>query len=67
MLNVEIRDCGKGIEDVEKAMSDFYTTKGEEERSGLGFTIMRSFMDTLEVISVPGEGTTVRMSKKLTA
>ncbi len=67
VLNVEIRDNGKGIEDVEKAMSDFYTTKGEEERSGLGFTIMRSFMDSLEVISAPGEGTTVKMSKKLTA
>ena len=67
VLNVEIRDNGKGIDDVEKAMSDFYTTKGEDERSGLGFTIMKSFMDTLEVISAPGEGTTVKMSKKLTA
>lgn len=64
-LYVTISDYGKGIPDVEKAMQDFYTTKADEERSGLGFTIMGSFMDTLEVNSVLGEGTSVKMSKKL--
>ena len=65
ILFVTISDYGKGIPSVEQALQDFYTTKGDEERSGLGFTIMQSFMDTLEVCSVVGEGTSVKMSKKL--
>lgn len=65
VLFVTISDYGKGIPSVEQALQDFYTTKGDEERSGLGFTIMQSFMDTLEVCSVVGEGTSVKMSKKL--
>ncbi len=64
-LYITVTDFGKGISNVQEAMSDFYTTKPEEERSGLGFTIMGSFMDTLEVCSVLGEGTSVKMSKKL--
>lgn len=65
VLTVEISDTGKGIPDVEQAMQDFYTTLKNEERSGLGFTIMKSFMDSLEVFSVPGEGTTVKMKKQI--
>lgn len=65
VLDLRISDFGVGISDVKQAMSDFFTTKGDEERSGLGFTIMKSFMDSLEVKSYPNEGTTVIMTKKL--
>ena len=63
-LEITVRDWGRGIEDVEKAMRPLYTTGGEE-RSGMGFTIMSSFMDKLRVRSVPGRGTTVTMRKQL--
>ena len=56
VLSVTIEDAGKGIADVEKAMEPFYTTQPEMERSGMGFSVMQTFMDTLEVTSVPGEG-----------
>ena len=65
VLHVKVIDYGKGIENVEVAMQDFFTTKPDEERSGLGFTIMSSFMDSVEVVSDLGEGTSVIMSKKL--
>lgn len=61
-LEVSVRDWGRGIENVEKAMEPLYTTGGEE-RSGMGFTIMGSFTDKLKVRSVPGKGTTVIMQK----
>ena len=64
-LYIEIRDNGKGIEDVEKAMEPLFTTRPELERSGMGFSFMEAFMDELEVISVLGQGTTVSMKKKL--
>ena len=64
VLEITVRDHGRGIPDVEKAMEPMYTTGGEE-RSGMGFTIMESFMDKLAVRSVPGRGTTVSMRKKL--
>lgn len=64
VLEITVRDHGRGIPDVEKAMEPMYTTGGEE-RSGMGFTIMESFMDKLTVRSVPGRGTTVSMRKKL--
>jgi stage II sporulation protein AB (anti-sigma F factor) len=63
-IEVVVRDKGVGIEDVERARSPLFTT-GNEERSGMGFTIMESFMDTLKVRSVPGKGTTVTMRKKV--
>lgn len=63
-LEISIRDWGRGIADVQQAMTPLYTTGGEE-RSGMGFTIMESFMDKLTVRSVPGRGTTVLMRKKL--
>ena len=64
VLEIIVRDHSRGIPDVEKAMEPMYTTGGEE-RSGMGFTIMESFMDKLSVRSVPGRGTTVSMRKKL--
>ena len=63
-LYVEIIDHGKGIEDVVLARQPLYTSKPELERSGMGFTVMETFMDTLEVESVPGEGTSVKMIKE---
>ncbi len=65
LLEVEIEDKGKGIEDIDKAMEPMFTTKPEKERSGMGFSFMEAFMDELEVSSIPGEGTTVFMKKKL--
>ena len=62
---VEVEDFGKGIEDVEQAMCPFFTTKAEDERTGMGFAMMQSFMDELDVRSKPGEGTRVLMSKRL--
>lgn len=64
-LHIEICDNGIGIADVDKALTEFYTSKSEEERSGLGFTIMQSFMDNLSVTSIPEKGTRVQMSKSL--
>lgn len=63
-LEISIRDWGKGIADVQQAMTPLYTTGGEE-RSGMGFTIMESFMTNLEISSMPGKGTTVHMRRKL--
>ena len=59
---VRVRDRGRGIPDVEKAMEPLFTTGGEE-RSGLGFSVMQSFTDRLRVRSAPGKGTTVIMEK----
>ena len=60
---VSIKDSGVGIEDVTKAMQPLYTTMSEEERSGMGFTVMQSFMNEVEVLSKKGEGTEVNMTK----
>ena len=64
VLEITVKDHGKGIPDVEKARQPMYTTGGEE-RSGMGFTIMESFMDKLTVKSTTGRGTTVVMRKKI--
>ena len=64
-IKIIISDNGIGISDVGLALEPFYTTKGDEERSGLGFTIMRSFMDEFEVRSVKNVGTTLIMTKKI--
>ena len=64
-IEIEVIDNGKGIEEVEKAKQALYTTKPELERSGMGFTIMESFMDEMEVKSTVGEGTTVIMKKTI--
>lgn len=65
LLHIEIEDKGTGIADVEKAMEPLFTTRPELDRSGMGFSFMEAFMDDLEVESTPGEGTVVRMKKKL--
>ena len=62
---IEISDTGKGIEDIEAAKEPLYTTKPNLERSGMGFTIMESFMDSMEIESIIGLGTKVTMSKKI--
>ena len=60
-----IRDAGCGIADIAKAKEPLFTTKPNEERSGLGFTVMESFMDSLHIESKPDEGTTVTMTKRI--
>lgn len=62
-LHIEVSDGGMGIEDLEKALTPFYTTLPEEERSGMGFTIMQTFMTDFSVRSERGKGTTVTMCK----
>ena len=63
-LEIVVKDWGVGIADIEQARTPLFTT-GNEERSGMGFTIMESFMDSLKVRSVPGKGTTVTMRRKI--
>ncbi|MCI6693488.1 MULTISPECIES: anti-sigma F factor [unclassified Clostridium] len=63
-ITLIIEDYGKGIKDVKQAMEPLYTSKPELERSGMGFTVMETFMDNLEVFSEYGEGTKVIMKKK---
>ena len=65
LLVIEVEDKGVGIMDVEQAMEPLFTTKPDKERSGMGFSFMEAFMDELEVESVPGEGTLVRMQKEI--
>ena len=64
VLELTVRDWGRGIDNVEQARKPLFTTGGSE-RSGMGFTIMESFMDKLTVRSVPGKGTTVQMRKRI--
>ena len=66
-ITVEVRDSGRGIADVPKAMEPFFTTHPEQERSGMGFAVMQTFMDDVDVESAPGKGTIVRMSKRIHA
>ena len=63
-LEIQIKDSGVGIPDVEQARTPLFTT-GNEERSGMGFTIMESFMDTVRVRSTVGKGTTVTMRRRI--
>ena len=64
-ITIEISDTGKGIEDIETAKEPLYTSKPDLERSGMGFTIMESFMDEMKVESVLGLGTKVTMKKTI--
>lgn len=64
-LTVCVEDFGVGIEDISCAMEAMYTSKPELERSGMGFIFMEAFMDSVDVISAKGEGTLVRMTKKI--
>ena len=66
-IEIEITDYGVGIEDITTAMQPLYTSKPECERSGMGFTVMQTFMDELVVRSKPGEGTVVTMKKSIGA
>ena len=65
LFTVEISDRGKGIANVEKAMEPMFTTKPEDDRSGMGFSFMEAFMDSVEVESKVGEGTSVKMTKTI--
>lgn len=64
ILDIVVKDKGVGIPDIEQARRPMYTTGGSD-RSGMGFTIMESFMTNLEILSAPGKGTTVHMRRKL--
>lgn len=64
-IEIEVSDNGQGIENVEEARKPLFTTKGNLERSGMGFTIMDNFMDSLKVESIVGIGTKVTMNKKI--
>ncbi|QTM99715.1 anti-sigma F factor [Sediminibacillus dalangtanensis] len=64
-IELVIRDEGIGISDINEAVQPLYTSKPELERSGMGFTIMENFMDKVEVVSHPGEGTTLKLYKQL--
>ncbi|MCM3388986.1 anti-sigma F factor [Ureibacillus chungkukjangi] len=64
LVSVAVKDNGKGIFDVKKAMEPLFTSKAEMERSGMGFTIMESFADNLQVESEPNVGTVITFSKK---
>ncbi|MEG1509855.1 MAG: anti-sigma F factor [Clostridia bacterium] len=64
-VEIIIQDSGAGIEDVETALQPFFTTKPEEERSGMGFTLMKTFMDDVIVTSKVNEGTKVTMFKTI--
>jgi len=63
-IEIFVKDEGKGIEDIELARQPLYTSKPELERSGMGFTVMETFMDEVDVESKKGEGTVVRMVKR---
>ncbi len=65
MVTIVITDRGCGISDIDLARQPLYTGSPETERSGLGFTVMETFMDTVSVESAPGHGTTVTMTKKI--
>lgn len=65
LVDITIIDSGVGILDIEKARQPFFTTRAKDERSGMGFTLMESFMDTLNVSNNPNGGLVVRMSKQI--
>lgn len=64
-VEIVIRDDGRGIENIDEAIQPMYTSKPELERSGMGFTIMENFMDSITIDSVAGQGTTITLRKKL--
>ena len=64
-IYIEVEDEGKGMEDIKKAMQPLFTTKPELERSGMGFSFMEAFMDSIQVESKVGQGTTVKMKKEI--
>ena len=64
-MTIKISDKGVGIENIEEARKPLYTSKPDSERSGMGFTVMESFMDSLHIISEINSGTTIIMTKQL--
>ena len=64
-IHIKIIDTGVGIEDVNQAMTPFFSSKPNADRSGMGFTVMQSFMDELNVSSTIGKGTTIDMKKTI--
>ncbi len=64
-IHIIVKDYGVGISNVKLALEPFYSTKSSEERSGMGFTVMNSFMDRLEVTSKPFQGVSVHMVKRI--
>ena len=66
-IEIEITDHGRGIANLEEAMTPFFTSKPDEERSGMGFAVMQTFMDSVAVESQVGIGTTVRLKKRIAA
>lgn len=66
-VRITVSDRGLGIPDIEKAMEPLFTTGDPEERAGLGFAVMESFMDRVRVSSLPGKGTRVTLTKRLEA
>ena len=64
-VTITVKDYGKGIDNIDQAREPLYTSRPDLERSGMGFTVMESFMDTLEVVSIKGEGTKVVMTKTI--
>lgn len=66
-LHIKITDNGDGIDDVAKALEPFFTTRPDDERSGMGFTVMKAFMDDVTVSSERGRGTVVEMVKKFSS
>lgn len=64
-LEIQVKDDGCGIKDIEQARQPLYTGSSDDERSGMGFTVMETFMDNLQVESVEGEGTIVTMRKTI--
>ncbi len=67
LLTITVKDNGKGIKDVKQAMQPMFTTNPEQERSGMGFTVMETFMDEVKVESILGVGTKVTMEKTIGA
>ena len=65
IIKIVVEDRGKGIDDIQMAMQPLYTSKPELERSGMGFTVMESFMDGVEVSSIKDDGTKIVMTKKI--
>ena len=63
-VTITVKDYGKGIDNIDQAREPLYTSRPDLERSGMGFTVMESFMDTLEVESERGKGTKITMTKK---
>ncbi len=65
IIKIVVEDRGNGIDDIQMAMQPLYTSKPELERSGMGFTVMESFMDGVAVSSIKGDGTKIVMTKKI--